>query len=136
MTYNTLGVARRTKRFKGAEGSAARRVLVNGPNPNEAINPAAANAGNLAGCAWDSATDDTGVALALYGYHELESAEAIPYGSLVNVAADGGNPALRGRIKVATEVAGTINLVGRAEEAATAAGQRIRVDIRRFGEVV
>ena len=136
MTYNTLGVARRTKRFKGAEGCGARRVVVNGDAANECKNTAAANAGDLAGCTWDSAKDDEGVALQQYGYTELESSAAIAYGALVNVAADGGNSANRGRIKAVSETDTTVNLVGRAEEAATAAGQRIRVDIRRFGEQI
>ncbi|MDP9475079.1 MAG: DUF2190 family protein [Actinomycetota bacterium] len=136
MSYNTLGVARRTKRFKGAEGCGARRVLVDGTAENQVVNPVAANAGNLIGVTWDSAKDDEGVALQHYGFAEIETAEAIPHGTRVNVAADGGNPALRGRIKAVTEVAGTINLVGVADEASTAAGQRIRVDIRRFGELV
>jgi hypothetical protein len=125
VTYNTLGVARRTKRFKGAEGAGARRVLVDGPNPNEAVNTAVANAGNLVG------------ALQQYGFAEIETAGAIPHGSRVNLAADGGNAANRGRVKAVDEIAGTVvNLVGIADEAATAAGQRIRVDIRRFGEQI
>ncbi len=137
MSYNTLGIARRTKRFKGAEGAGARRVLVDGAAPNEVINTVVANAGNLAGVTWDSAKDDEGVALQQYGFAEIETAGAIPHGSRVNVAADGGNPALRGRIKAVDEVAGTVgNLVGIADEVATAAGQRIRVDIRRFGEQI
>ena len=134
-TYNTLGIARRTKTFKGAEGAGARRVLVNGDAENEAKNTASANAGSLAGVTWDSAKDGEGVALQEYGSAEIETSAAITYGALVNVAADGGNAANRGRIKAVNEASTTrVNLVGRAEQAATAAGQRIRVNLRRFGE--
>lgn len=136
-TYNTLGIARRTKRFKGAEGAGARRVLVNGDAENEAKNAGGANAGSLAGVTWDSAKDGESVALQEYGYAEIETSAAIAYGADVNVAADGGNAANRGRIKAVNEATGTVvNLVGKAEQTATAAGQRIRVNLRRFGQQI
>jgi hypothetical protein len=81
IAYNTLGIDRRTKTFRGAEGAGARRVLVNGAAPNEAANTATANAGNLAGVTWDSAKDGEGVALQEYGYPEIETAGAIAYSS-------------------------------------------------------
>ena len=134
MSYNTLGIARRTWRFKGAEGAAAKRVVVVGDAENECKNTATANAGRLLGVTFDSAADREGVALSQYALPEIETAGAVAYGDPVNVAGDGGNPALRGRVKVVNEAAGTvINLVGIAQEPATAAGQRIKVDIRRFG---
>ena len=131
MTYNTLGISRITKTFRGAGGCAAKRVLVNGAAPHEAANPAGANAGNLAGVSVDSAADGEGVALSEYGYPEVEISAPVTYGTLVNV----GDAA--GRVKMINEAAGTkVNLVGRAESAGTAAGQKIKVNLRRFGEEI
>lgn len=135
MTYNTLGVARRTFRFKGTEGVKGRRVVVHGDATNECKNSASANAVPL-GATWDSAADDQAVAVQQYGFAELEVSAAVALHAFVNIAADGGVPADRGRVKTAAETAGTRNLVGVAMEAATAAGQIIRVDVRRLGEIV
>lgn len=135
MSYNTLGIARVTKTFRGAEGCKKNRVLVNGDAPGECENAAAANAGSLAGISFDFAKDNEGVALSEHGYQHIEVAGAVAYGADVNVAADGGDPAMRGRVKAVNEIGGTVvNLVGTAEEAATAQGDTIRVNIRRFGE--
>ena len=131
MTYNTLGIGRITKTFRGAGGCAAKRVLVNGANPHECANPAGANAGNLAGVSFDSAADGGDVALSEYAYPEVEIASPVAYGANVNVADAGG------RVKTVNEAVGTVvNLVGRAESAGTAAGQKIKVNLKRFGEQI
>ena len=131
ITYNTLGIGRITKIFRGAGGCAAKRVLVRGPQPNEAANPAGANAGNLAGVSFDSAEDGKGVALSEYGYPEVEIASAVAYGAIVNVADAGG------RVKTVNEAAGTkVTLAGVAETAGTAAGQKIKLNCKRFGEEI
>lgn len=135
MSTNTLGIARVTKTFRGAEGCKKNRVLVNGAAPGECQNAAAANAANLAGVSFDSAKDGEGVALSEHGYQHVEVAGPVALGARLNVAADGGDASLRGRVKAVSEVAGAaVTLVGIAEEAATAAGTTIRVNIRRFGE--
>lgn len=128
--YNTLGIARITKVVADAAGVEAKRVVVNGAAKMTVQNPAGANAGNLAGITFDSASDGGDVALSEYAYPEIESAGAIPVGSEVNVADAGG------RIKAVNEAtAGTvITLVGVAEEEATVAGQLIMVNLRRFGQ--
>lgn len=137
MSYNTLGIARVAKTFRGAEGCKKDRVLVNGPVPGECANTAAANAGNLAGVSFDSAKDNEGVALSEHGYQHIEVAGVVAYGARLNVAADGGDPANRGRVKAVNEPAGSaVTLVGIAEEAASAVGKTIRVNIRRFGEQI
>lgn len=134
MAYNTLGIARKSKKFVGTEGCKGKRVLVRGTNPAEVVNTASANAGGLAGVAFDDAADGGAVALSEYGYVEIETAGAVAYKDAVNIAADGGTAANRGRIKTVNEAATTvINLVGVAEEAASGAGKVIMVDIRRFG---
>lgn len=129
-TYNTLGIARITKIVADEAGVEAKRVVVNGAAKMTVENPVGANAGNLAGVTFDSAVDGGDVALSEYAYPEIEAADPIPLGSEVNVADAGG------RIKVADEAtAGTvITLVGVAEEEATAEGQRIMVNIKRFGQ--
>lgn len=128
ISYNTLGIDRITKVFRGAGGCAAKRVLVRGANPNEVANPAGANAGNLAGVSFDSAEDGKGVALSEYAYPEVEVAGAVAYGAEVNVADVGG------RVKAINEAAGTVvNIVGVAETAATAAGQKIKVNLKLLG---
>lgn len=137
MAYNTLGISRKSARFRGAEGCAKKRVLVDGGAVGEVANPAGANAGNLAGVSFDSAEDGKAVALAQYGFPEIEVSEAIGVGVRVNVAADGGDATKRGRIKAVNEVAGsTVNLVGVTKSATTAGGQYAMVDCRRFGEQI
>ena len=137
MAYNTLGIARKSAKFRGAEGCAKKRVLVDGGAVGEVTNPAGANAGNLAGLSFDSAKDGKAVALGQYGFPEIEVSEAIGVGVRVNIAADGGDPALRGRVKPVNEVAGTVvNLVGITKSATTGPGQLAMVDCRRFGEQI
>ena len=131
ITYNTLGIGRITKTFRGAGGCAAKRVLVRGANPHECANPAGANAGNLAGVTFDSAADGGDVALSEYAYPEVEVSAPVLYGALVNVADAGG------RVKTVNEAAGTrVTLVGVAESAASAAGQKIKVNLKRFGDEI
>ena len=133
--YNTLGIARRGRKFVGAEGAKAKRVLIDGVGADEARNTAAANAGALAGVSFDSARDGDRVALSEYGYAEIESAGVINPGERVNVAADGGVAANRGRVKTVSEAAGTvINLVGVAVTGASAAGEFPMINLRRFGQ--
>ena len=137
MAYNTLGIARKSAKFVGAEGCKAKRVLVEGDAVGEVKNTASANAGSLAGVSFDSAEDGKAVALSQYGFPEIEVSAAIPINTRVNVAADGGNPENRGRIKAVNEGAGTtVNLVGVTKSATTAAGQKAMVDCRRFGEQI
>lgn len=131
ITYNTLGIGRITKIFRGAGGCAAKRVLVRGPQPNEAANPAGANAGNLAGVSYDSAADGKDVALSEYAYPEVEVAGPVVYGALLNVADAGG------RVKTVNEAVGTrVTLAGVAESAATAAGQKIKINLKRLGDEI
>lgn len=131
ITYNTLGIARITKTFRGAGGCAAKRVLVRGSQPHEAANPAGANAGNLAGVCYDSAADGQDVALSEYAYPEVEVSAPVAYGALVNVADAGG------RVKTVSEAVGTrVTLVGVAETAATAVGQKIKINLKRFGDEI
>lgn len=135
--YNTLGISRKSAEFRGEEGCKAKRVLVNGDAIGQVENAAGANAANLAGVSFASAKDGRAVALDQYGYPEIEAAEAIPINTEVNVAADGGDPTMRGRIKAVNEAVDTVvNLVGVTKSAATAAGQRVMVDCRRFGEEI
>ena len=131
ITYNTLGIGRITKTFRGAGGCAAKRVLVRGANPHECANPAGANAGDLAGVSYDSAADGGDVALSEYAYPEVEIASPVAYRALVNVADAGG------RVKTVNEAVGTrVTLVGVAESAGTAAGQKIKVNLKRLGEEI
>lgn len=137
MAHNTLGISRKSAEFRGEEGCKAKRVLVNGAAVGQVVNAAGANAGDLAGVSFASAKDGQAVALSQYGYPEIEVAEAIPINTEVNVAADGGDTTKRGRIKAVNEAVGTVvNLVGVTKNAATAEGQRVMVDCRRFGEQI
>lgn len=137
MAYNTLGISRKSAEFRGEEGCKAKRVLVYGDAVGQVKNAAGVNASDLAGVSFASAKDGQAVALAQYGYPEIEVAEAIPINTEVNVAADGGDPANRGRIKAVNEIGSTVvNLVGVTKSAATAEGQRVMVDCRRFGEEI
>lgn len=129
--YNTLSIARQTKTFRGEEGAKRNRVLVYGSEPGDVVNPGAANAGKIAGVAFDDAADGVGVALSEYAYPEIETAGAVNYGDSVNIADTGG------RIKTVSEAAGTaVNLVGIAEEAADEAGQKIMVNVRDMGKQI
>ena len=131
MTYNTLGIGRITKTFRGAGGCAAKRVLVRGANPHECANPAGANAGNLAGVSFDSAADGGDVALSEYAYPEVEVAGPVLYGALLNVADAGG------RVKTVNEPVGTrVTLVWVAASGASAAGQKIKVNRKRRGDEI
>lgn len=128
--YNTLGISRIPKIVEDSSGVGAKRVVAYGNSPNTVKNVSGANAGNLAGVTWDRADDNGAVALAEYGYPEIESAGEIPYGSKVNVADAAG------RIKAVDEADATVvTLVGVAEEAATGEGQRVKVNVRLFGLV-
>jgi len=129
MSYNTLGIAKYTKVVRDVAGVGKGRVVVYGAGEGEIQNPAGANAGSLAGVTWDSAPDGKEVALYEYAYPEIEAAGPINPGQEVNVAD------AQGRIKAVSEAAGTrVFLVGVAEGRATAAGQRIKVNCRRFGQ--
>ena len=137
MAYNTLGISRKSAKFRGAEGCGKKRVLVDGGAVGEVTNPAGANAGNLAGVSYDRAKDGKAVALSQYGFPEIEVSEGIGVGVRVNVAADGGDPTRRGCVKAVNEAPGTVvNLVGITKSATTARGQLAMVDCRRFGEQI
>lgn len=127
---NKLGIDRQQKIYRNAAGTALARytVLVNGPGEAECQLPGGANATSLAGVSYTGVAADDAVALSEHNYEKVRAAGAIALGARVNVAD------VQGRIKAVSEAAGSaVTLVGIAEEEATAADQKIVVNLRLFG---
>jgi hypothetical protein len=125
---NTLDIERQSKTYRGATDLAKNCVAANGAEAGDCQAPAGANAGNLAGVAYDIAKDGKAVALSEYAYAKVRAAGPIPLHSRVNVAD------AQGRVKAVDEAAGTaVILVGIAEKEAVQADQEIVVNLKHFG---
>lgn len=133
---NDLGIDAFTYSVSDTAGVARRRVVVRNATSSSnkyftCKNPAGANAAAavLAGITRAGANDTEQVGVSQYGYEECEAASAITQYAVVNVADTVG------RVKAATESAGTINVVGVAMQSAAAAGDIIMVDLKRLGTI-